>query len=34
MKNITDFIIESMSSYEEKVNKWYDKTKTHPSILD
>ena len=28
MKNITDFILESMSSYEEKIEKWWDKNRT------
>ena len=33
MKNLVDFITESMSSYEDKVYKWYDKTKTPPQYL-
>ena len=33
MKNITDFILESVSSYEEKIEKWWDKTKTPPQYL-
>lgn len=33
MKSLTDFILESASSYEDKVYKWYDKTKTPPQYL-
>ena len=33
MKNLTVFISESMLSYEDKVYKWYDKTKTPPQYL-
>lgn len=33
MKSLVEFISESTSSYEDKVYKWYDKTKTPPQYL-
>ena len=33
MKGLTDFVLESILSYEDKVYKWYDKTKTPPQYL-